>query len=112
MYLISLSQADLFAGITPGYVSGASEEGHASSYYKETWTEKPHSFSLTLDVGGSINYKIWRFDLKAIPAFHYCLTDNYDRHSALIDMSGKALHEKNEPVRWFFSISGGLAFRF
>ena len=107
------SGAELFAGITPGYVAGKSGSCWGiNPGYTERWTEKPHSFSMTLDAGGSLNYSIWRFDLKVIPAFHYSLTDNYDRHSALIDLGGKALKEKSEPVRWFFSISGGLAFRF
>lgn len=111
-FLVNLfSQAELFAGITPGYVSGASEKGHESSYYRETWTEKPHSFSLTLDVGGSINYKIWRFDLKAIPAFHYCLTDNYEHHSALVE-GPRIVRDSSQPVKWFFTISGCLAFNF
>lgn len=113
-FLVNLfSGAELFAGITPGYVAGKSRSYWGTNYgYTERWTEKPHSFSLTLDAGGSLNYKIWRFDLKVIPAFHYCLTDNYDRHSALVDLNGKALHERSEPARWFFSISSGLAFRF
>ena len=89
-FLLNLfSDMEFFAGATPGYIAGASS----------LEVEKRHDFSLTLDAGMSLNYSIWRFDLKLTPAVHYNLTNNY-------------LYQTTTPLRWFFTLNGGLSFRF
>lgn len=114
-----VDRIELHAGLTPGYVSGAGREQYPSykdyggKYWEKTWTEKPRSFSLSADAGMNINFRIWRFDLKIIPAFHYNLTNNYIYH---IDKgergSDRIIRQETRPIRWFFTINGGLAFRF
>ena len=103
-FLLNLfSDMEFFAGMTPGYIAGASEKP-----FNATWVEKKNAFSLSLDAGMSLNYSIWRFDLKLTPAFHYNLTDNYVYHVS----SGAAGADRMTPIRWFFTLNGGLAFRF
>ena len=97
--------------MTPGFIAGSSETPSKSSWrdsqhWEDTWVEKKHAFSLTLDAGMALNYSIWRFDLKLTPAFHYNLTNNYVHHVS----TGES--DQTMPIRWFFSLNGGLAFRF
>lgn len=118
-FLVNLfSDMEFFAGMTPGYIAGASERPGRSSwgtsrpYWEDTWVEKKNAFSLTLDAGMALNYSIWRFDLKLTPAFHYNLTNNYLYH---VDSGGngpEVLKSTTTPLRWFFTLGGGLAFRF
>lgn len=118
-FLMNLfDRVEFSAGLTPGYVAGKNTLSGESittvgeiSYKEKTWTEKPCGFSLSLDAGFNINLRIWRFDLKLMPAFHYNITDNYRYHIHTSDSAG---HESVNvrPVKWFFTFSGGLAFRF
>ena len=77
------SDMEFFAGLTPGYVAVASDIpsksawGGSWQYQAVTWTEKGTAFSLSIDAGMCLDYSIWRFDIKLIPAFHYNLTDIY-----------------------------------
>ena len=102
---------EFFAGVTPGYVAGASGSTKSvswdSRYQEDIRVEKDSSFSLTLDAGLSLNYSIWRFDLKLTPAF----TDNYIYHVTASENVVKT-KETTSPLRWFFTLNGGLAFRF
>lgn len=118
-FLMNLfSDMELFAGITPGYVAGSSSGisesswGDAWQYWERRWTEKTRGFSMTLDAGFCLNYRIWRFDVKLMPAFHYNLTGNYLYHSATGQTGSEAVSGRQTPLRWFFSLGGGLAFRF
>ena len=79
-------------GVTPGYIAGSGG----------SLVEQKGPFSLNLDAGWCLNYNLWRFDLKFMPAIHYNLTGNYVNSYA-----GNAA-----PLRWFFTLNGGLAFRF
>ncbi|MBQ3767283.1 MAG: hypothetical protein II874_11175 [Bacteroidales bacterium] len=117
-FLLNLfSDMEFFAGATPGYIVGSSEipshflRGNLSPYWEDAWVEKTHDFSLTLDAGVTLNYSIWRFDLKLTPAVHYNLTDNYLYHLTVGDAGG-AVKETTAPIRWFFTLNGGLSFRF
>ena len=115
-FLLNLfSDMEFFAGVTPGYVAGASGSPKRiswdSRYQEDIRVEKDSSFSLTLDAGLSLNYSIWRFDLKLIPAFHFSPTDNYIYHVTASD-NGVKTKESTSPLRWFFTLNGGLAFRF
>ena len=87
-FLMNLfDRLEFHAGLTPGYVEGKSRETYPSyhysglGYWEKTWTEKPSSFSLSADVGLDISFRIWKFDLKLMPAFHYNITNNYRYHS-------------------------------
>lgn len=115
-FLLNLfSDMEFFAGVTPGYVAGASGSTKSvswdSRYQEDIRIEKGPSFSLTLDAGLSLNYSIRRFDLKLIPAFHFSPTDNYINHVTASD-NGVKTKESTSPLRWFFTLNGGLAFRF
>ena len=118
-FLVNLfSDVEFFAGVTPGYIAGASERPRRTSqsvsqpYWEDTWVEKKNAFSLTLDAGMTLNYSIWRFDLKLTPAFHYNLTGNYIQHVASGENGPEVLKETTTPLRWFFTLNGGLSFRF
>ena len=118
-FLVNLfSDMEFFAGMTPGYIAGASERpgrtswGTAMPYWEDTWVEKKNAFSLTLDAGMTLNYSIWRFDLKLTPAFHYNLTNNYRYHLDSGENGPEVLKSTTTPLRWFFTLNGGLSFRF
>ena len=118
-FLVNLfSDMEFFAGMTPGYIAGASERpgrtswGTAMPYWEDTWVEKKNAFSLTLDAGMTLNYSIWRFDLKLTPAFHYNLTNNYLYHLDSGENGPEVLKSTTTPLRWFFTLNGGLSFRF
>ena len=113
-----ISDVEFYAGVTPGYVAGSSTTASREAwgpnweFRREVWMEKKTPLSLSLDAGMCINYSIWRFDIKLMPAFHYNLTDNYVRHSTLYDTMAGSQKEDVTPLRWFFTLNGGLAFRF
>jgi len=118
-FLINLfSDMEFFAGVTPGYIAGASETpsraswGGSWQYWEDTWVEKKYAFTMTLDAGMTLNYSIWRFDLKLTPAFHYNLTNNYLYHVSSGEKGTDVIKDGTTPVRWFFTLNGGLAFRF
>ncbi|MBO4230860.1 MAG: hypothetical protein J5886_04200, partial [Bacteroidales bacterium] len=71
---------------------------------------------VTLDAGANANYRIWRFDLKLSPAIHYNLSKNYIRHTETAHYEQGScdvfISESDKPLRWFFSMTAGLSFRF
>lgn len=109
---------EFFAGVTPGYVFGNSSSvsraswGDSWQYWEDSWTEKKQSFSLTLDAGLCLNYSIWRFDIKLIPAFHFNPIGNYAYHVSSGQKDIGTQSSGIQPLRWFFTFSGGLSFRF
>ena len=118
-FLLNLfSDMEFFAGATPGYIAGASETtsraswGSSWQYWEDTWVEKKYVFTLTLDAGMTLNYSIWRFDLKLTPAFHYNLTNNYLYHVSSGEKGTVIIKDSTTPLRWFFTLNGGLAFKF
>ena len=118
-FLLNLfSDMEFFAGVTPGYIAGRSEDPSTASwgdkwqYWETSMVEKRRDFSLTLDAGFSLNYSIWRFDLKFTPAVHYNLTGNYVYHVTSGSGGAEAMKRMKYPLRWFFTLNGGLAFRF
>ena len=116
------SQAEFFAGVTPGLVFGENSNvetaywGSGTSYQQDSWTEKKGDFLMTLDAGVCANYRIWRFDLKLSPAVHYNLTRNYINHTETFQQEGGTcdvnVTVSDKPLRWFFSMTAGLSFRF
>ena len=106
-------RVEFYAGITPGYIAGgnsAPTENRAT--WTTRWTEKPTSLSLSLDAGANLNFKIWRFDLKLMPAIHYNVLDNYRLHTVTTDPQNGQKITQDNALRWFFTLSGGLAFHF
>ena len=116
------SNMELFAGITPGYISGNSSTPSSASWGSgymntdKTWTERNGRFSLSLDAGTCFNYRIWRFDLKLSPAFHYNLTKNYIGHTESVRYNDGSdtgtVSSSEQAFRWFFTFTGGLSFKF
>ena len=112
------SDMEFFVGITPGYIQGSSSQEHEAAwgdswqYWEKSWTEKKSAFSFMLDAGMTLNYSIWRFDIKLTPAFHYGLTGNYLYHVTTGEKNIGVTTTDTIPVRWFFTFTGGLAFRF
>ena len=114
-FLLGLfSDLEFFAGVTPTWIAGSSSS-ISKAYYQgqvveNNWTQKRRPMSLTLDAGMCINYSIWRFDLKALPVFHF------DPFAPLVARTERMEEDRvistDTPLRWFFTISGGLAFRF
>ena len=119
-FLMNLfDRLEFHAGLTPGYVTGKRRDIYPSyhnsgmGYWEKKWTEKPSSFSLSADAGFDISFRIWRFDLKLMPAFHYNITNNYKYHIQKgIRGSDEVLSTTVKPIKWFFTFHGGLAFRF
>ena len=119
-FLMNLfDRLEFHAGLTPGYVAGKSRDMYPSyhdsgmGHWKKTWTEKPSSFSLSADAGLGISFRIWRFDLKLMPAFHYNITNNYRYHiQEGVRGSDEVIRTTVKPIKWFFTFNGGLAFRF
>ena len=112
-------RVEFHAGLTPGYVAGKSRDMYPSyhysgmGYWEKTWTEKPSSFSLSADAGLDVCFRIWRFDLKLMPTFHYNITNNYRYHiQERVRGSDEVIRYTVEPIKWFFTFSGGLSFRF
>lgn len=118
-FLMNLfSDMEFFIGITPGYIAGSSSQEHEATWgaswqhWKKSWTEKKYAFSFTLDAGMTLNYSIWRFDLKITPAFHYGLTNNFLYHVSSGEKGADITTTDTLPIRWFFTFSGGVAYRF
>ncbi len=119
-FLMNLfDRLEFHAGLTPGYIAGKSREIYPSyhysglGYWEKTWTEKPSSFSLSADAGFDISFRIWRFDPKLMPAFHYIITNNYRYHILKgVRGSDEVISTTIKPIKWFFTFNGGIAFRF
>ena len=119
------SDMEFFAGITPTWIAGPSSTVATSyttlmqeSLVEESWTEKRRPMTLTLDAGMCINYSIWRFDLKLMPVIHFdpfaplvACTDRWSADSSKLKADNEVVSSQT-PLRWFFTISGGLAYRF
>lgn len=113
--------AEFYAGISPGYIAGNSRDNVRYSvsgtndgqkyYWSTNWLELKNRFTLPLDLGMNLNCRIWRFELKVMPAFHFNVTNNYVNHISQGDSAGETYHSTQQ-IRWFFSIAGGLTFRF
>ena len=112
------SNMEFFVGFTPGYIQGSSSQEHEAvwgaswQYWEKSWTEKKSAFSFMLDAGMTLNYSIWRFDIKLTPAFHYGLTGNYLYHVSTGEQDAGITTTDTIPIRWFFTFGGGVAFRF
>lgn len=102
------SRAELSVGVTPGFVAGEADNGITDSGEGESWVEKNSSFLMSIDAGAGFNYRIWRFDLKIMPAFHYLITDNYVSCTSSLYGSDR----KEDTLHWLFTLNVGLAYKF
>ncbi len=118
-FIIGLfNRAEFFAGLTPGYIFG-SNVPRGLSYGETTITEQTvdliHRFSFTADVGFSMSFRIWNFNLGFAPAVHYYLTRNYVyvfETSPINGEEGGAPIVKETPVRFQYSVLGYLSYSF
>ena len=112
------SDMEFFVGLTPGYVAGMSSShtrgswGDSWQYWEEDWTERKDRFSLSIDAGMCLNYSIWKFDIKVMPAFHYNVMRNYIYHKSSGEVGIDTIEYHDKPLRWTFTLCAGLAFRF
>lgn len=119
-FLIGLfSNTEFYVGITPGYISGSNSSIRSSvwisdrkTHWENSWTEVKNPFIMSFDAGLNLNYRIWRFDLKIMPSFHFNVIDNFVIHKSKGDSINGETFRTTSHVRWFFSISGGLTFNF
>ncbi|MBO5635259.1 MAG: hypothetical protein J5907_07550 [Bacteroidales bacterium] len=90
--------------------------GPSFSDQQNSWTKKNGDFLMTLDAGACANYRIWRFDLKLSPAVHYNITKNFIYHTETAHLEQGTdvvpVSVSDKPLRWFFSMTAGLSFRF
>lgn len=112
-FLGLFNRFEFFAGLTPGYVFGHREKSHGNSR-EEEYMRLNSRFSLSADAGLGLSFRIWRFELSAIPSVHYFITDNYRdiyvrryTHDGSTDVFTSAAAKS-----WQFSIQGGLSFTF
>lgn len=116
-FLLNLfSRFELFAGVTPGYVFGQSEiyrrEFRDSDGYEEEGIRVDHPFSLSLDAGFALSYRIWRFNLRVAPSVHYNLTDNYHLWYSLQSESQHIARHSDKALPWSASLDFGLLWQF
>ena len=104
---------EFFAGLTPGYVFGHREDFHGDSR-EVSYMRLNTRFSLSADAGLGLSFRIWRFELSAIPSVHYFITDNYrDMYVRRYTHDGSTdVFTSDKAKSWQFSIQGGLSFTF
>lgn len=116
VFLLSLvSRAEVFVGLTPGYISGG-DAIHTSWYtgldgntYKEYHgIKKSGSLYCSADVGLNFTWRIWRFTLNMSPVFRWNFTGNYHVYSALED----TVHPQDTPINWLFNMNFGIGYLF
>ena len=111
LLLLLPQRIEFNAGITPGYIFDDRHIRRASSPWINggEWYErgvlKKHAYSMSLDIGIKLTYRVRRFVLSMAPEFHYYVTDNFRTYSSLTD-------ESANPGHCFFSLTGGLGFMF
>ena len=123
VFLLSMfRRAEIFAGVTPGYMLGHSTiyrqtEGYSmdgTRYESDKGILLNRRFMLTADAGFNLSIPIWRFSLDLSPAFHYLVTNNFTEFQQSIDpLTDRPVGAPSEkPVHWYFSISGGISWFF
>lgn len=113
-FLLGLfNKFEFFAGLTPGYIFGHKEKSHGDTR-EESYMRLNTRFSLSADAGLGLSFRIWRFELSAIPSVHYFITDNYrDMYiTRYTQAGGTDVYTSDKAKSWQFSIQGGLSFTF
>ena len=110
-------RAEGFAGVTPGYVFGH-EKVHRhiaqdQNFYDEG-IQLNRRFTLTADAGFTLSIPVWRFSLDVTPAFHYLITNNFSEYHQDFDpLTDRPVGQPAlKPLRWQFSLTGGMSFLF
>jgi hypothetical protein len=117
-------RTEIFAGVTPGYLLG--DESNRKSVHGVAWSDDGRSiwteaglqldnrFSLSADAGVTFSIPIWRLSLDITPAFHGLLTNSVSEHRQNIDpKNNQPVGDPSvKPIRWMFTLSGGLSFLF
>lgn len=112
------NRIEFFAGLTPGYIFGPNDDSPRHGTYGgvkgESYMYIKNRFSLTADAGLGLSFRIWRFELSAIPSVHYFITDNYrDMYiTRYTQAGGTDVYTSDKAKSWQFSIQGGLSFTF
>ncbi len=107
------NRIEFFAGLTPGYIFGQREEPHGNAR-EEHYMKINNRFSLAADAGLGLSFRIWRFELSAIPSVRYFITDNYREvnNVSYATPTGTESNFTDKARSWQFSIQGGLSFTF
>lgn len=120
-FLGLLNRAEFFAGITPGYIAGTNtpiKESYYDSASGPMTSQKTmvlnNRFSLSADVGFSMSFRIWRFNIGIIPSVHYYLTKNFVSVTSSGSTSGSEGDTKvtETPIRFQYSVLGAIGFTF
>ncbi len=99
--------AEIVAGITPGMVMGEREASQLSISGNNPTLNRvtvKSRFFLTADIGAALMLRVWRFNVKVTPQYHYSITGTFEEHT-----EGKHNHSFN---RSFFSLGGSLSYMF
>ena len=105
LILSMFSRAEVFAGLTPGFLMGDSvvlpyAPGMAMA---DQGIIKDGGFYLSADAGFSLCYRLYRFNLSLTPAIHYFIVDPYRYQEAALT---------TKPVRWQYTVGLGLGYLF
>ena len=114
-FLLNLfSRFEVYAGVTPGYVFGKSNiyRHEFRGGYVEEGVRLDRPFTLSVDAGIALSYRIWRFNLRLAPAVHYNLTDNYHLWSAEHSDADRIDRHSDKSIRWAASLDFGLLWLF
>lgn len=122
---VLLRRAEGFVGLTPGYIFGNGSvtrrtemlwagDGPLAKSYQDAGVQLTRRFTLTADAGLTLSIPVWRFSLDITPSFHYLFTNNFTEYRQDIDpLTERPVGSPSlRPVRWHFSISGGLSWLF
>lgn len=119
---ILFRRAEAFVGLTPGYVFGKESVSRrsvvsyppATASYRDEGIRINHRFFLTADAGFTLSIPLWRFSLDLTPSVHYLLANSFSEYRQDIDpLTERPVGTPSlKPVRWQFSLSGGLSWLF
>lgn len=101
------SQGEFYGGINLGYVepdNSLSLSSNGTDWIKQGF-QTERRFVTSMDLGLKLNYKIWRFNLSAVPYVSYLLTENFKFYS-------ESLNNNDYKPKWFMNIAIGLSFQF
>ena len=116
VFLLTLvSRAEVFVGLTPGYIFGGDAirthiyTGVDGNTYKEyAGVKKNGNLFCSADLGVNISWRIWRFTINLTPVARWNFTGNYHVYSAYED----TVHPQDTPINWLFGMNFGLGYLF
>lgn len=111
------SRGEFSIGVTPGLVMGddhMTEWTYPSSsqlQYERYGVHKRTDAYLSLDASYTMSWRIWRFNLHLTPGFHYNLVNTFKEYSYR-EYASSTAESTSKPLRWMFSVNGGLSWMF